>query len=269
VTALAQRAPGRNVDWSDRLARFGLLGKGVVHAVVGLLALEIALNGGSSQEASATGAAQWIADRPFGTLALWVVAASLLALAVWRAGTALNGDPVEEDDAAHRTAWAVQAVVYAALAMTFAFAALSGGSGGGSSDQSRTQSSASTVFDWPMGRWLVVLAGLAVIGFAAYLVYAHTIRAEFADRLTVADDSSVVTLGRVGYGLRSLAYVLVGGLLVSAGLSGEEQRADGLAGALERVAEASWGTAVLLAVAVGFLAYGAYCVAEAKYRRDA
>ena len=51
------------LDATDRrLARFGLLGKGVLHAVIGLLALEIAINGGSSSEASASGAigvARW------------------------------------------------------------------------------------------------------------------------------------------------------------------------------------------------------------------
>lgn len=269
MVAAQHRAPVAHTpgaDWSDRLARFGLVGKGVLHVVVGLLALEMALNGASSQEASASGAAAWIADRPFGTVALWVVAASLLALAVWRAGTALHGDPVEDDDTAHRVAWGVKAVLYLGFALTFAAAARSGGSSG-SSGQSRTQSSTSTVFDWPMGRWLVVAAGLAVIAYGGYLILHHAVQASFADRLTCPEGSAVVRLGRVGYGLRSLAYAVVGGLLVSAGLSGEEERAEGLSGALQRTAESGWGRALLLAIAIGFLAYGAYCVAEAKYRR--
>lgn len=253
-------------DWSDRLARFGLVGKGILHAVLGLLALEMALNGAASEEASASGAAAWIADRPFGTPALWVVAASLLALAVWRAGTALHGDPVEEDDTAHRVSWAVKAVMYLGFALTFVAAARSGGSSG-SSGQSRTQSSTSTVFDWPMGRWLVVAAGLAVIGYGVQLIVHHAVQASFAERLTCPEDSTVVRLGRVGYGLRSLAYAVVGGLLVSAGLSGEEERAEGMSGALQRTAEAGWGRVLLFAVAVGFLAYGAYSVAEARFRR--
>lgn len=259
------RTPG--TDWPDRLARFGLVGKGILHAVLGLLALEMALNGAASEEASASGAAAWIADRPFGTPALWVVAASLLALAVWRAGTAVDGDPVEGDDGVHRAAWAVQGLVYLGFALTFAAAARSGGADGGSSGPSRTQRSTSTVFDWPLGRWLVVAAGLAVVGFALYLVVRHAANASFAERLSCPEDSTVVTLGRVGYGLRSLAYVLVGGLLASAGLSGEEERAEGLSGALQRTAEAGWGRVLLFAVAVGFLAYGAYCMAEARYRR--
>lgn len=257
-------------DWSDRLARFGLLGKGVVHAVIGLLALEIALNGSSSSEASTTGAMRWIADRPFGVAALGVVGFSLLALALWRAITTVVGDPVEDDDGAYRLVWAAKAVVYAGFALTFLRAALDGGtSDGGTSDDEQATEAASTVFDWPMGRWIVVAAGIAIIGVAVYLVVNHTVNKGFAKRLSVSEGSKAVTLGRVGYGLRSVAYALVGVLLVQAGFADEEQQARGLSGTLEEAADAAWGTALLLAVAAGFLAYGAYCVAEAKLRRSA
>jgi len=40
-----------------------------------------------------------------------------------------------------------------------------------------------------------------------------------------------------------------------------------LARPLRRVADASWGRAVLVAVAIGLLAYGAFCLVEARYRR--
>ncbi len=274
MTATAHRRPAvsrpstpDSPDWVEQLARFGLIGKGILHAVIGLLAGEIALNGSSSSEASTSGALDWIADRPFGVAALWVVGFSLLALAVWQAIAAVTGDPVEESDGKHRAAWAFKALFYGSLAL----ASLRGAMDGGSSDSSGggTSSAANTVLDWPMGRWIVVAAGLAVIGLGVYLIVKHAVHAEFAKRLRVHEDSTPVLLGRVGYGLRSIAYLLVGTFLAQAGLAGEEDRAEGLAGALERVADESWGTALLLAVAVGFLAYGAYCVVESRLRRDA
>ena len=273
MTTLAGKATSRStgggdVDWSDRLARFGLVGKGVLHAVIGLLALEVALGSSSSEEASSAGAVQWIADRPVGVAALWVMAASLLALAAWRAITTVHGDPVEDDDGWYRGVWAAKALAYGALAVTFAAGALAGGRTSTSEDE-RASETATTVFDWPLGEWLVVAAGLGVVGVAIYLVAAHTVGRQFARRLRCDEGSSVVTLGRVGYGLRSVAYVLLGGFLVEAGLSGEEQRAEGLSGALDRASDAAWGTALLLGVAVGFLAYGLYCVFEAKLRRSA
>ena len=262
-------SPAGDVDWSDRLARFGLLGKGVVHVVIGLLALQIARTGSSSSDASSSGALRYIADLPFGTLALWVTGFSLLALAAWRAITTVTGDPVEDDDGWYRAVWAIKAVFYGGLGIAFLKGAADGGSSGGSSDEDRAAQATGTVFDWPMGRWIVVLAGLAIIGLAIHLIVEHAVHQEFVGRLRVSQGSTAVTLGRVGYGLRSLAYVLVGAILVQAGLAGEEQRAKGLSGALQSTADATWGTVLLFAVAAGFVAYGVYCFAEAKLRRSA
>lgn len=265
----ASPSGGADDTWVERLARFGLLGKGVLHVVIGLLALQIARSGSSSSEASTGGALRYIADLPLGTLALWATGLSLLALAAWRAITTVTGDPVEDDDGWYRGVWAAKALVYGALALASLKAALDGGSSGSSSDEDRASKATSTVFDWPLGRWIVVAAGLAIIGIAIHLIVKHAVHQEFVDRLRVSQDSAAGTLGRVGYGLRSLAYVLVGALLVQAGLAGEEQRAKGLGGALQSAADETWGTVLLFAVAVGFLAYGAYCFAEAKLRRSA
>jgi hypothetical protein len=268
-TSASSSSGGAGDTWAERLARFGLLGKGVLHAVVGLLALQLAVSGSSSSEASSGGALRWIADQPLGVPALWLVGFSLLALAAWRAITTFTGDPVEDDDGWYRGVWAAKAFAYGGFAFTFLKAAMDGGSSSASSDDQQASQATSTVFDWPMGRWIVVLAGLAVVGVAVYLVFTHALGADFADRLSVSKDSSAVTLGRIGYGLRSLAYMLVGALLVQAGLAGQEQRAEGLSGALESTSDEWWGTALLVAVGVGFIAYGAYCFAEAKLRRSA
>lgn len=269
VRSSASPSGGVDDDWTTRLARFGLLGKGVVHVVIGLLALQIARTGSSSSEASTAGTLDYIRDLPLGGVALWVMGASLLALAVWRAITTVKGDPVEDDDGWYRGVWAAKALVYGGLAVAFLTAAADGGSSGGSSDEDRAAQATSTVFDWPMGRWLVVLAGLAIIGVAIHLIVKHAVHQEFVGRLRVGRGSTAVTLGRLGYGLRSLAYVLVGAILVQAGLAGEEQRAKGLSGALQSAADDTWGKLLLFAVALGFVAYGAYCFAEAKLRRSA
>lgn len=269
VRTSASPSGGAGDGWTERLARFGLLGKGVLHVVIGLLALQIARSGSSSSEASTGGALRYIADLPFGTLALWVTGLSLLALAAWRAITTFTGDPVEDDDGWYRGVWAAKALVYGGLASASLKAALDGGSSGSSSDEDRASAATSTVFDWPLGRWIVVAAGLVVIGIAIRLIVEHAVHREFVDRLRVSQDSGVATLGRVGYGLRSLAYLLVGALLVQAGLAGEEQRAKGLGGALQSAADETWGTLLLFGVAAGFVAYGAYCFAEAGLRRSA
>lgn len=261
-------------DWRDPLARFGLAGKGILHLVIGLSIWRLAAGSGNGDDASSSGAVRWIADQPYGTLALWVLAASLAALAVWRGVETFAGGPVAEDDALHRVGFAGKAVIYAGLAVVCVTTALSDGSGSGSSGgggggESSSDQATDTVFDLPMGRWIVFAIGVGIMGLAVHLAMVHTVDGRFVERLRVGEDSVAARFGRVGYGLRSVAYVLVGFFFAQAGLTYDQEEAQGLSGSLRRVAEESWGTWVLYACAVGFLAYGVYCFFESKLRRNA
>lgn len=256
-------------DWRDPLARFGLVGKGVLHAVIGLSVWRLASGAGSGSEASSSGAVRWIADQPYGILALWVLAASLVALSGWRAVSTVAGDPVDDDDSMHRVGFAAKAVVYGGLAVLCITTALSGQSAGGSAGDDGTQQASRTVFDLPMGRWLVFLVGAATMALAIHLAMIHALDGRFLQRLRVGEGSAAARLGRIGYGLRSVAYLFVGFFFAHAGLTHQPDEADGLSGSLRRVAEEPWGSVVLYASAIGFVTYGAYCFYESKLRRDA
>lgn len=255
------------LDWREPLARFGLVGKGVLHLVVGWAIFRLASGTGSGSEASSEGAVQWIADQPYGTISLWVLAASLIALAVWRAVETFAGDPVAEDDALHRVSFAGKAVVYSALAALCVSTALPGGSSSSSGGDS-TEQATETIFDLPMGRWLVFVIGVGVMALAVHLAMVHAVDGRFVHRLRVGERSPAARFGRVGYGLRSVAYLFVGFFFAQAGLTYDRDDARGLSGSLRRVAEESWGTLVLYASAAGFLAYGVYCFFESWLRRD-
>lgn len=259
-------------DWREWLARFGLVGKGVLHLVVGYAVWRLADQGGSRADASSSGAVGWIADLPAGTVLLWVLAASLASLALWRAVETVAGDPVDDDDIVHRVAFAAKAVVYGALAALCVRTALSGASktsAGSGSDEQSAESAAGTVFDLPMGRWIVFAIGLGIMAVAVHLIAVHAIDGKFVKRLSVGEHSTAARLGRVGYGLRSVAYVMVGYFLAAAGVTYEPDRVDGLSGSLHRVAREPWGPWVLTFVAVGFVTYGLYCFFESALRKDA
>jgi hypothetical protein len=260
----------RGGDWREWLARFGLVGKGVVHLGVGYAAWQLARNPGTDADASSSGAVGWVGDQPGGSVLLWVLAASLVSLAAWRAVEAVSGDPVDDDDPAHRVAFAVKALVYGGLAVVCVRTAAAGApTRSGASDDESARDAAGTVFDLPMGRWIVFGIGVGIMAIAVHLVAAHTIDGRFLRRLTVGDGSVAALLGRVGYGLRSVAYVLVGWFLAAAGLTHHPDRVDGLSGVLRRTAGEWWGPWCIGAAALGFAAYGVYCFFESALRRDA
>lgn len=260
-----------NGDWKETMGRVGLVGRGVMYAVIGLLAIQLAL-GDASEEASNSGAIEWIAQQPLGKFLLVALTISLFCLAGWRLLDAAVGDPVEGDEASDRAEYAIKGVVYAALAVGALSATISnwngnGGSGGGSGD-SQNQEATATVLEWPAGQWIVTAVGLGIIGYAIYMFKKHVIDEEFLQRLSTSKDW-VEKLGRGGYAARSAIFLVIGWFLTQAGLTHEAGETKGLSGALQEISGQGWGQILLLAVAVGLLAFGLFSLAEAKYRRDA
>src|SRR4051794_41823204 len=70
-------------DWLDLAVRIGLVAYGVVHLLIGWLAVQLAL-GDHSAQASAQGAMTELAQQPFGEVLVWAVAVGLFLLVVWR-----------------------------------------------------------------------------------------------------------------------------------------------------------------------------------------
>ena len=93
-----QAGDSTSLEW---LARGGLIAYGVVHLLVGWLALQIAWGISAGTSADTSGALTTLAQRPFGKVLLWVVAVGLVALALWQASEAIWGHP--DRDRAKRT----------------------------------------------------------------------------------------------------------------------------------------------------------------------
>lgn len=262
-------------DWKDTLGRIGLVGKGVLFTVIGLLAIQLA-TGDASSDTTRNGAIEWIAAQPLGKFLLVALTVSLFALAAWRLLDAVVGDPVEGDEASDRAKYAVKGVLYLALAFgalsaTIANWTQSGGGGGGGGGQGSggQQQATATVLEWPAGRWIVMAAGLAVIAYAVYMVKKHVIDEDFVQRLRVGTDSWVARFGQFGYAARSVIYGVIGYFLIQAGLTYEPGATKGMSGALQELSGKGWGQLVLWGVAFGLVAFGLYSIAEAKYRRAA
>lgn len=266
-----QKVRSDGSGWKDTLGRVGLAGRGVLYAIIALLALQLAL-GSPDEQTSSQGAFAWIAERPLGKVFLVVMTLALFALAAWRFLDAAVGDPVDGDEATDRVRFLAKGVVYLALAIGSASVTISnwggsaGGSGGG--DGKSQKMATAVVLDWPMGQWIVGVAGLAVIGYAIYMFKHHAIDASFEKRLDTSSEA-VRRFGQIGYGARSVVWALVGYLTVRAAVTYNPDEAGGLSAALQELAAATGGRLLLGVVALGLFGFGAFCLAEAKYRRAA
>lgn len=277
MATTAGRAARRaaNSDWVDRLARLGFVSRGVVYAVIGLLALNIAWRGTSGDaSASKEGALREIAERSFGRTLLLVLAVGLAGYALWRLSEAAWGKRDEDDEAkrsAKRLLSAGKAGAYLVLlASTLRFVAEGPSAAGGGGDE-QEQTMTARVLDWPGGRALAIAVGIGLLGGGLYVVY-RAVAQKFDKRLDTSDMGPITgrvvdVAGTCGLIARGLVFALVGFVLVKAALDHEPQEAKGIDGTLKLIAAQTYGTVLLTATALGLIAYGIYSLAEARYRQ--
>jgi hypothetical protein len=158
-------------------------------------------------------------------------------------------------------------IVYGGLALAAVRIASGSGDGGGGGQQGFT----ADLMTKPFGRWLVVLAGIAVIVSGLSQLKSGWTE-KFKERLKLQEMDATeqrlaVHTGKAGLLARGIVFLLTGWFLVQAGLRFDPSQARGLGGALETLAGQPYGPWLLAIVAIGLVAFGAYSILQARYRR--
>ena len=254
-------------------ARLGFVARGVVWIVIGLIALDVARDGGRGDDASKAGALREIVERPFGGALLVVLAVGVAGYAMWRATDAVWGHQDEEDEkkrSAKRLGSAARAVLYAAFCITTVRFILDGPSSGTQGDE-QEQTMVTRALELPAGQLIVAGFGATIIAGAIYIGY-RGLSQKFNERLDTSEmgpvtGAAVDVLGTVGMIARSVVFTLAGYLLIRAAIDYDPDKASGLDGTLKTLAQATYGQAILVVTALGLICYGLYSWAEARYRQ--
>lgn len=259
-------APVRAVEV---LGRVGLVGYGLVHVLIGIIAGHVALTGGGQPDQQ--GALSKLAGGWVGFVAIAVVVVGLLAFAVWQGLAAATGFRWTSGGTRFRKRVGAGAKTVAVLAVAVVgIRLLLTGSAGASSSAGSEQVTAG-LLTLPAGRILVGVLGLVVLGVAVAMAYtgiARTFSDDLDDtRLPARTRRPVEVLGVVGHLARALAFAIVGVLFGVAALRVDPRTAGGLDQALTTLAGQPFGPVLLLAVGAGFAAFGLYTFAEAWARR--
>ncbi|MGH9631148.1 MAG: DUF1206 domain-containing protein, partial [Bryobacteraceae bacterium] len=255
--------------WTERLARLGFAAKGVVYIIIGVLAAMAGLGIGG-ETTNTKGAVQQIGQQPFGQVLLAFVAAGLLGYSFWRIFEGVTDAENKGSDVkglALRTGFVASGVVHAGLAL-FAIRLLMG-SPASSGDQ--TADWTATLMSQPFGVFLVAIAGAVAIGvgFGQFFT-AH--KEKFRENLRLGQMNSsgkewAIRAGKFGHYSRGVVFCIIGIFLIIAARRADPSEAKGLDGALVTLSRQPYGPYLLVAVALGLVAYGAYMLVEARYRR--
>lgn len=253
----------------EAVARAGYVANGVIHALLGVIVLVIA--SGGDGEGDQAGAMKAVAGAPAGFVVLWLIAIGLWALGVWHAAEGLLAyDPSGDAEGAARkwgrraSEWG-QALVFIALGAVSAAVAVGARPNGEESAEGASRS----LLQVPGGPILLGLIGLGIgIGGIAFIVMGAM--RSFRKRMRIprgAVGRGVTVLGIVGYIAKGVALAIVGVLLVVAAVATDADAAGGVDGAVDALLALPLGPALAWVVGLGFLAYGVFTVARARFAR--
>ena len=251
----------RRTDWETVLGRVGLVTRGLLYALLGYLAVAVALRDDKGQ-ADSHGALELVARQPLGRLFLLVIAAGFCAYAGWRLVEA-----VQADSWLKRAGYVGKALIYAALTATACKLAL--GRGGGKQREVDLTAKAFHLQGgphrrrgwpgWPCWPWPARTSGAIFSGkYEEALPNKRSKQSREARSML----QPVAVVGLIG---RGLAFVMVGGFVIAAALHRDPGEAGGLDAALRRLRGHAFGPPVLLMIAAGFFAYAVFCLMQARW----
>ncbi|MFF4317742.1 DUF1206 domain-containing protein [Streptomyces sp. NPDC001568] len=261
------RSAARGGGGREVTARCGLVARGVLYVVIGLLALRVAFGEGG-QEADRQGALQELAEKPFGIVLIWAVGIGLVGMMLWRLSEAVFGAAGPDGGkATKRLASAGRTVFYAVVA--FSVLSFATGRGGSSGDQQSRDVTAKAL-DLPAGQWLVGAAGLG-IAVAGVVIAVQAARRTFLKHLSMGGVSqgvrkAVTFVGVAGGLARGAVFAAVGGFIVYAAVRYDPAQAKGMDDTLRSFTQTAAGPWLLVAVALGLMLFGVFSWAMARWR---
>ena len=254
-----------NSEWFDKAVRFGLVVYGIVYLVLAWLGIQLAL-GNNEGKATTKGAVAQLAEQPFGTFMIVVVAVGMFLLVLWRLFDLFLGH--HEDDGAdlwkHRASDLLKALLYGTVCWSAVSVLIhSGGGGSGAKDFS------STILELPGGQVWLTLIGLGIIAYGGnqiYLAWNEKHQKKLATEGTSGEAGKAYMLfGKIGYIAKGIAVGLVGGLFVYAAFTEDPEKSGSTDKALHKVLEQPFGPWLLGLLSVGIACYGLFQFARARH----
>lgn len=248
----------------ERFARVGYVVNGLLHLIVGYLAIRVAFGDGGT--ADQTGAlAALAATKPGGQLALWIAVAALLSMGLWRLVETVLGRSCDRksDGTKSDVSSRAKALGLAAVYLAFAYSAFGFARGAGRPADQQNSSISARLMATTGGTIALIGCGVVIVAVGCYHVYKGASR-NFVDDLKGKSSDLVRRLGVAGYIGKGVVIALTGALVIVAACRSEPKKASGLDGALKTLGGQHYGPVLLIAAGLGIITYGLYSFVMAR-----
>ncbi|MBG6219071.1 cytochrome bd-type quinol oxidase subunit 2 [Arthrobacter sp. CAN_A6] len=250
----------------ETCARFGYAANGLLHFVIGIIAVSVAA--GARGDIERSGAVEALADLPAGYILLWTSFLGAAALAIFQLSEAAfrwkHRDKKEK--LARRMKAAFKAGGYAAVSVSFGVYAL----GGETDSSAEAREFSAALLSAPLGAALLVAVGAGVIAVGCYYLFKGATKRyckDLEEQPQGAHGIVIHVLGSVGYLTKGLALAVVEILIIGAAVTSSPKDSTGLDGALKALQEQFLGTVALSIIAIGLMCYGLYSIVRAPLDR--
>lgn len=266
IKAKLKRSP-----WISFIAKTGLIAKGIVYCLVGLLAFMVAFQLRSANvDNDKQGVFKLILEQPYGKILLGVITLGLVCYSIWRFVQSFFNTSNKNEDArgyGKRFSYFFSGLTYLAICFLAANILLGNGGSGGNSRQEMV----SDLLNKPGGQWLVAIIAAIMTGMGVYQIiygfsekYKKHINSQELERDVSA---SLLRAGKVGYVSRGLVWLIISFLFFKAAFHQRSSEAGDTSSAFEFIKEGPFGTWLLAALALGLICYGVMNFIRAAYER--
>ncbi|HEY0899358.1 MAG TPA: DUF1206 domain-containing protein [Sphingobacteriaceae bacterium] len=249
------------------LARAGLIAKGTVYCLLGLLAFMTAfhIGGQTASQTDKSGVFDFIYQLTGGKILLALVAAGLVCYCIWRMIQAFGDTESKGTDAkglAIRGRYLFSGLVYGSLAFYAGMMLFSQPSGSGDNNQDLVRE----LLSKPFGQYLVGIAAAILLGVGIYQIN-YGLSEKYRKHVDRAGGNKEVLLGagKIGYVARGIVWLVIAWLFFKAALKASSAEAGDTAKAFGWLQEATYGSYLLGAVGIGLIFYGVFNFIRARY----
>ncbi len=253
--------------WLRNIARAGLIAKGIVYVILGILGFMAAfeIGGQTNSDTNKEGVFDSIKEFPGGLVGLGLLAAGLICYSIWRGVQTFSNTDGSEKKWTKRVRYFFSGLVYLSLAFT----AIQIIFRSRADKEDKNQYWISEILNHPFGQWLIGLAGLVLAGVGIYQIY-YGVSEKYkkhVQQLSLHSTTSSLLLrsGKIGYISRGIVWLILAYLLVRAALHNDSSGAGDTGKAFSFIEDSSFGSYLLGALGVGFMAYGVFNFIRARY----
>ena len=256
-------------SWIDRMARIGMISKGIVYVLLGILAFMAAfeIGGTTDKDASNTGVFTSIKEAPAGMVLLGLLAVGLICYSAWRGIQSFTyDDDKNEKKWPKRARYFFSGISYLALALT-AIKLLMGNKKSGN----KNQEIFSEVIDKPFGQWLLILGGIAIAIIGIYQIW-YGLAGKYKKHVQDLDGRSsksnlLLRAGTIGYVARGIVWLMISFLLIRAAFHTNAKEVGDTGKAFEFIESSAYGSFLLGGLGLGLMCYGIFNFIRARYER--